>query len=239
MKEALLCLHNICVSYGSEAILKDVSLSLMPGEILGIRGENGAGKSTLMKIMAGVIRPDSGTRSADASLKNKLSYVPQEIALYPTLTGRQNLSFWAEIYGIRGSAKQKRIKYLLNLMNLEDKANKRVETYSGGMKRRLNMAASLAITPAMLLLDEPTVGADTRSVNVMIDSILRMRDNGCSIVLISHADIDMEAICDRIITMEKGVLTQETILRKENDSAAECNDPSGVSEEDSASDQEE
>lgn len=209
MSEALLNLQNVCVSYGSETVLNDVSLSLRRHEILGIRGENGAGKTTLMRLMAGVIRPDAGVRAADPSLKNRVCYVPQEISLYPTLTGKQNLSFWAEVYGLRGKSKETRIRYLLKLMHLESKANKRVEIYSGGMKRRLNMAASLVITPSLLLLDEPTVGADAQSTAVMMESIRRMRENGCSIVIISHSDMDLESVCDRIITMQNGSVVKE------------------------------
>ena len=110
--------------------------------------------------------------------------------------------------------------YLLKLMNLEDKANKRVETYSGGMKRRLNMAASLVITPGLLLLDEPTVGADTRSVGIMMDSVLRMKDQGCSVVLISHSDVDLDSVCDRIITMENGMILEEKMIDHDNNEQA-------------------
>ena len=224
MSEVLISLNQINVSYGSENVLKDVSLSLSKNEILGIRGENGAGKSTLMRLMAGVLRPDSGKRKADASLKNRICYVPQEIALYPTLTGRQNLSFWAEIYGLHGKQKERRIRYLLKLMNLEDKARKRVETYSGGMKRRLNMAASIVITPGVLLLDEPTVGADSRSVGIMMNSVLRMKDQGCSVVIISHSDIDLETVCDRIITLENGVITEEKTVAHSADTPTNVNE---------------
>lgn len=213
--DELVVLQDIRASYGHDAVLNGVSLKINPGEILGIRGENGAGKSTLLRLIAGVIKPDSGTRTVNESLQNKICYVPQEIALYPTLTGRQNLSFWAEIYGVHGKTKIKRIKYLLKLMNLEEKANKRVETYSGGMKRRLNMAASLVINPALLLLDEPTVGADTRSVGVMIDSVRRMKENGCAVVIISHSDIDLDSVCDRIVTMSAGRIVEEKAITPE------------------------
>lgn len=217
--EELVSLQNIKTSYGHDAVLNDVSLTIRSGEILGVRGENGAGKSTLLRLIAGVIRPDSGTRTVNDSLRNMICYVPQEIALYPTLTGKQNLSFWAEIYGVHGKSKAKRIKYLLKLMNLESKANKRVETYSGGMKRRLNMAASLVINPALLLLDEPTVGADTRSVSVMIDSVRRMKENGCAVVIISHSDIDLDSVCDRIITLSEGKIVDERIIIQDRGAA--------------------
>jgi len=209
MSEALLSLRNITASYGGERVLNGISLDITGGTLLGIRGENGAGKSTLMGIMAGVIKPESGSRTAAPALSGGVCYVPQDIALYPALTGRQNLSFWAEIYGMHGSPKAARIKYLLKLFELEDKAGKRVETYSGGMKRRLNMAAALVVTPKLLLLDEPTVGADTHSVEVMLASVKRMRDNGAAVVMISHNAGDLIGICDRLITLDNGVITED------------------------------
>ena len=209
MGETVLGLKNIKASYAGEPVLRGVSLDVESGSLLGIRGENGAGKSTLMGIMAGVIKPDSGERIAAPGLAGGVSYVPQDIALFPTLTGKQNLSFWAEIYGMHGRPKAARIKYLLKLMDLEDKAGKRLETYSGGMKRRLNMAAALVVTPKLLLLDEPTVGADARSVEVMLTSVKRMRDNGAAVVMISHNPGDLEGVCDRLITLDGGLIAED------------------------------
>lgn len=206
MNEIILSLNDISVSYGGEQVLRGVSLAVESGCILGIEGENGAGKSTLMGVMAGVIKPDSGTRTASPELSGGLCYVPQDIALYPGLTGRQNLNFWAEIYGMRGKPKTARVNYLLKLMALEDKAGKRVETYSGGMKRRLNMAAALVVMPKLLLLDEPTVGADAASVAVMLDSVRRMRSHGAAVVLISHMRGELESVSDRIVTLDGGVI---------------------------------
>ena len=210
MSEVLLSLKDIRASYEGEPVLRGVSCDVEAGTLLGIRGENGAGKSTLMAIMAGVLKPDSGQRIASPGLDGGVCYVPQDIALYPTLTGRQNLSFWAEVYGMRGKPKAARIRYLLKLMELEDKGRKRVETYSGGMKRRLNMAAALVVTPKLLLLDEPTVGADAHSVEVMLDSVKRMRDKGTAVVLISHMAGELEGVCDRIITLKAGVIAEDT-----------------------------
>ncbi len=208
----VLRLDNIEKRYGPDSVLGPLSLVLLKGELLGIRGENGAGKSTLMGIIAGTLSPSSGKRTLGHIAKPNISYVPQDIALYPTLTGIQNLDFWAEVYGVRGRSKRLRIKYLLELMNLSDKAHKRVETYSGGMKRRLNMAAALVAAPTLLLLDEPTVGADEHSVMVMLDVVRGMRNNGTSVVLISHSDNELMRICDRIITMEKGLIVSDMIV---------------------------
>ncbi len=194
------------VDLGSERVLDSVSVEVHAGEALGIRGRNGAGKSTLVKIMAGILKPDSGVRTASDSIEAGLCYVPQDIALYPGLTGRQNLEFWAEVYGVTGKRKRERINELLALMKLEEKANSRVETYSGGMKRRLNMAAALVITPKLLLLDEPTVGADAESAAVMLGIIKRLRDDGAAVVMISHIDEDLSGVCTRILTLTEGRL---------------------------------
>ncbi len=191
---------------GSERVLNGVSIDVRSGEVLGIYGKNGAGKSTLIGVMAGTVRQDSGTREELCSLKRALCYVPQDIALYPSLTGKQNLEFWAEAYGLHGKREKARVDYLLRLMDLKEKANKRVETYSGGMKRRLNMACALVVTPKLLLLDEPTVGADAASVAVMLETVKRLRANGTAIVLISHISDDLSSVCDRILTLSEGTV---------------------------------
>lgn len=194
------------MDYGAERILDSVSVDVLAGETLGIKGSNGAGKSTLIGIMAGTVKPKSGSRTECEGLRGRIAYVPQDIALYPALTGKQNLDFWAEAYGLRGKQKRSRVDYLLGVMKLTDKKNKRVETYSGGMKRRLNMAAALVITPKLLLLDEPTVGADTESVKTMLDLVARMKAQGTAVVLISHIGEDMAFACDRVITLSGGVI---------------------------------
>lgn len=206
MDAPVLSLKDIVLSYGAERVLDSVSLDVYPGEVLGVRGVNGAGKSTLLGIMAGLIAPDSGTRTVSPELKSRIALVPQEIALYPSLTGRQNLEFWAEAYGLKGAPKKARIGYLLKELNLQDKARKRVETYSGGMQRRLNMAAALVVTPKLLLLDEPTVGLDTESVSIMLSLITRLRNAGCAVVLVSHAGDEMKLACDRVLELKDGRL---------------------------------
>ena len=197
-------MNNVTVDYGKERILDGVSLDVRAGEILGVRGRNGAGKTTLMEIMADILKPRTGTRSVEPGLA--LCYVPQEISLYTSLTGRQNLEFWAESYGLHGKREKARVDYLLQLMGLTEKAKKRVETYSGGMKRRLNMAAALVVTPQLLLLDEPTVGADAASVEVMLSTVKRLAERGAAVVLISHITDDIEGYCTRVIELSEGKL---------------------------------
>lgn len=203
-EKVVLSLNDIHVSFDGNPVLNGVSVGLYPGEVLGIRGENAAGKSTLLSVMAGILRPQQGTRAAAPGAEIRI--VPQDIALYPSLTGKQNLEFFAEADGFFGSAERNRVNEMLRIFNLESSAKKRVETYSGGMKRRLNMAVSLIRTPDILLLDEPTVGADTHSVGIMLGCIKALKELGTSIVLISHNKSDLNAVCDRTVELRNGIL---------------------------------
>ena len=203
-EKVVLSLNDIHVSFDGNPVLNGVSVELYPGEVLGIRGENAAGKSTLLSVMAGILRPQQGTRAAAPGAEIRI--VPQDIALYPSLTGKQNLEFFAEADGFFGNAERNRVNEMLRIFNLESSAKKRVETYSGGMKRRLNMAVSLIRTPDILLLDEPTVGADTHSVGIMLGCIKALKELGTSIVLISHNRSDLDAVCDRTVELRNGIL---------------------------------
>lgn len=203
-EKVVLSLNDIHVSFDGNPVLNGVSVELYPGEVLGIRGENAAGKSTLLSVMAGILRPQQGIRAAAPGAEIRI--VPQDIALYPSLTGKQNLEFFAEADGFFGSAERNRVNEMLRIFNLESSAKKRVETYSGGMKRRLNMAVSLIRTPDILLLDEPTVGADTHSVGIMLGCIKTLKELGTSIVLISHNRSDLDAVCDRTVELRNGIL---------------------------------
>ena len=203
-EKVVLSLNDIHVSFDGNPVLNGVSVELYPGEVLGIRGENAAGKSTLLSVMAGILRPQQGTRAAAPGAEIRI--VPQDIALYPSLTGKQNLEFFAEADGFFGNTERNRVNEMLRIFNLESSARKRVETYSGGMKRRLNMAVSLIRTPDILLLDEPTVGADTHSVGIMLGCIKALKELGTSIVLISHNRSDLDAVCDRTVELRNGIL---------------------------------
>lgn len=203
-EKVVLSLNDIHVSFDGNPVLNGVSVGLYPGEVLGIRGENAAGKSTLLSVMAGILRPQQGIRAAAPGAEIRI--VPQDIALYPSLTGKQNLEFFAEADGFFGNTERNRVNEMLRIFNLESSAKKRVETYSGGMKRRLNMAVSLIRTPDILLLDEPTVGADTHSVGIMLGCIKALKELGTSIVLISHNISDLDAVCDRTVELRNGIL---------------------------------
>lgn len=185
--------------------LGPLSLSLFKGDILGIRGPNGAGKSTLLKILATISLPTSGVYLHEKI--DAIGYVPQEIALYETMTGLENLRFWGRVYGLKGGELRRRSLALLHAVALSDKAKERLDSYSGGMKRRLHLASALMATPQLLLLDEPTVGADAHSVRLILAMLRQLRSQGCSIVFISHQQDELKAVCDRIFTLDAGRFT--------------------------------
>lgn len=203
--EPVLTLKKIEKRYRGERVLGPVSLQLFPSEIAGIRGANGAGKSTLLSIAAGILAPTEGTRSL-TDPHAIVGLVPQDIALYSTMSGKANLSFWADVYKLPPSAARSRIGWLLAQMNLTDKSGAKVSEYSGGMKRRLNLAAALLLTPDILLLDEPTVGADAASVRIILEMMKKMQSLGCAIAFISHHQDELSAICNRVITLDHGVI---------------------------------
>ena len=197
-------IQEITKRHGRSTVLGPLSLALYSGEILGIRGPNGAGKSTLLNIIAGITKADTGSIHMSADIQKKIGYVPQDIALYPSLSGKDNLAFWAGIHGLYGKQKKLKINWLLKEVGLLDKAAMQVQSYSGGMRRRLNLAAALLVTPRLLLLDEPTVGADHQSVDVMLAIMEHMKKQDVAVVFISHRDDELEQVSDRIITLEKG-----------------------------------
>ena len=203
--EPVLTLSGIEKVYHGVRVLGPVSVMLYPAEIVGISGANGAGKTTLLSIMAGIVAPSAGGRTFSDS-HAVVGYVPQEIALYSALTGKANLEFWADVYGLPAAARRARIHWLLSELALADKANTRVCAYSGGMKRRLNLAAALLRTPALLLLDEPTVGADAASVDAILRMMRRMSTLGCTVVFISHHQNELQSVCSRILMMDHGCI---------------------------------
>ena len=199
-------LNEIVKKYGSERVLGPVSVSFERGSVTGIAGPNGAGKSTLLSVAAGIIAPDSGTRWTSGG---RICYVPQELALYPSLSCRDNLSFWAGVYGLNRRLRRSRISSALVLVELSDKADKAVETLSGGMKRRLNIAAALLAPSELLLLDEPTAGCDAHSVEVILRTLSHAADNYCSVVFVTHS-ADELGICSRVIYLENGLVARES-----------------------------
>lgn len=184
--------------------LGPLSLRVYQGEVLGVRGPNGAGKSTLLGLLAGVLRPDGGMIQYAPGVRGHIGYVPQELSLYSGLTGLENLRFWALACGLPRGAARPRSLWLLRQLGLEEKGAQPVSAYSGGMKRRLHLATALMATPRLLLLDEPTAGADDDSAALILRLIAHMRGQGCGIVLTSHRAGELETACGRVLTLRDG-----------------------------------
>ena len=204
--------RNLTKKYGRNTALQDLSFGIGKGEIFGLFGPNGAGKSTFLSILATILKPTSGdimvngysVREQPDKVKGEIGYVPQDIALYPMLSGRDNLDFWAGIYGLRGKLKKERIEEAIEVVRLGDRIKDRVSHYSGGMKRRLNMAVSLMHHPKVLLMDEPTVGVDIQSRSFILEALSALKKEGRTIIFTSHYVDELETLCDRIAIMAKG-----------------------------------
>ncbi|MCD8482300.1 MAG: ABC transporter ATP-binding protein [Verrucomicrobia bacterium] len=227
MSHAALRLHNIRHSYGSTVALHGLDLHIDQGEFFGFLGPNGAGKSTLMKILAGFLRADSGqvmilgvpaSNEKRGSL-HQLGYVPQEIALYETLTPLENLTIFGQLQGVRGKQLASRTEELLRAVGLWDRRKDQVKTFSGGMMRRLNIAAALLHQPAILLCDEPTVGIDPQSRNAIFSFLSDLNEQGVTILYTTHYMEEVERLCDRIAIIDHGQLLacgDKTSLLAEN-----------------------
>jgi len=212
MDNVLIEVKGLKKNYGRNTALQGLDFEICRGEIFGLFGPNGAGKSTLISILATLIKPTEGdvlvngvsVRNRPDRIRTEIGFVPQEIALYPMLTGRDNLNFWAGIYGISGKLRNERVNEAIAVARLEDRIMDRVSEYSGGMKRRLNIAVSLLHHPRILLMDEPTVGVDVQSRRYILDTLETLKKNGITIVLSSHYVDELETLCDRIAIMDKG-----------------------------------
>lgn len=208
----LLEVKGLCKYYGSVKAVDGIGFQLREGEVFGLLGPNGAGKSTAISMISSLIVPTAGEiffmgksiLEDSGELKQNLGVVPQEIALYPTLTGYQNLSFWGGMYGLRGSLLKKRIEEVAEIIGLNNRLKDRVDKYSGGMKRRLNIGAALLHKPKLLIMDEPTVGIDPQSRNHILDTVLELNRGGTTIIYTSHYMEEVEYLCDRICIMDKG-----------------------------------
>jgi len=209
---------GLAKKFGDRAVVDGVSLSVAPGEIVGFLGANGAGKSTTIAMLTGALRPDAGTITVDGvdlaadpkRAKALIGVVPQEIALYPSLSALQNLKFFAGAYKLPRKVQAERIAWALDVVGLTDRAKERVSSYSGGMQRRVNIAAALLHRPRVLFLDEPTVGVDAQSRNQIFETVLRLRDeHGVSVVYTSHYMPEVEKLCDRLVIVDGGRVLAE------------------------------
>ncbi len=218
---AILEVNDLAKSFGSHQAVKGVSFQVEEGEVFGLLGPNGAGKTTTISMLTGVIAPTAGTTRIGGhdivqeplEVKRMTGLVPQDLALYPTLNARANLSFFGSIYGLRGRELKERVDDVLEIVALTERANEPVEKYSGGMKRRVNIAAGLVHQPRLLFLDEPTVGVDPQSRNHIFESVLRLnRERGMSIIYTSHYMEEVETLCTRAAIVDQGrIIAMDTI----------------------------
>jgi ABC-2 type transport system ATP-binding protein len=206
--------------FGAITAVADVSFTAEPGKILGLLGPNGAGKSTTISMLAGLTTPDSGTVKIDGAIlktgadptKRRLGLVTQEIALLDELPARMNLEFFGGLYGLSGPALQTRIAAVLELTSLSDRGRDPPGEFSGGMRRRLNIACALLHEPQILLLDEPTVGVDPQSRNAIFETVEALAGQGRTIVYTTHYMEEVERLCDRIVIVDHGrVLADNTL----------------------------
>ena len=216
----MLVARNLGKTFGRIAAVDGVSLKLAPGELLGLLGPNGAGKTTTVSLLAGLIPPDRGEVLVDDHrlvgdadpVKRRIGLVPQEVALYEELTARDNLRFFGGLYGLRGAGLERAAASVLDLVGLADRARDRVATYSGGMKRRLNLAAGLLHDPDILLLDEPTVGVDPQSRHAIFENLQALKRRGKAILYTTHYMEEAERLSDRIVVMDHGeVIAADTL----------------------------
>jgi ABC-2 type transport system ATP-binding protein len=208
---------NLRKRFGDLMAVDDVSFSIGSGETYGLLGPNGAGKTTIISMVAGVLDTDAGDIDVDGhrmhpgalAVKEQIGYVPQDIALYPDLTGRENLRFFASLYHLRRREARDRTAEVLDVVGLSDRADDQVKKYSGGMKRRINIAVGLIHRPRLLILDEPTVGVDPQSRNSILESIERLSAEGMAVLYTTHYMEEAERLCDRVGIVDLGHLIAE------------------------------
>lgn len=203
--------------FGELLAVDGVSLRIAAGETYGLLGPNGAGKTTTISMIAGLLQPDdgnvtvAGTAISPRSPRGRaaIGLVPQELAIYPDLTGEENLAFFAALYGMSKSAARARIDEVLGVIGLADRRKDRTNTYSGGMKRRLNIGIGLLHAPQLLILDEPTVGVDPQSRNAILESVEALSGGGMAVLYTTHYMEEAERLCDRIGIIDSGTIIAE------------------------------
>jgi ABC-2 type transport system ATP-binding protein len=212
MLENLIELVDFRKAFGSVVAVHGLSLTVREGELFGLLGPNGAGKTTTVRGICGLLKPDAGTvhiqdkPPTHLRVRQNIGLSPQNLALYMELTAEENLAFLGRLYGLSGSHLRERIDWCLDFAGLQPRRRDRIKTYSGGMQRRLNLAAALVHDPTILVLDEPTVGVDTQSRNAILESILELRRQGRTIVYTTHYMEEAQRLCDRVAILDHGKL---------------------------------
>jgi ABC-2 type transport system ATP-binding protein len=209
----MLVLEGLRKGYGAHLALDGLTLSVRRGEIFGLLGPNGAGKTTTVSLAVGVLAPDAGTVTvagqgapSSPAVRSRLGLAPQALALYDGLSGDENLAFFGSVYGLAGPRLAERVSAAIEFVGLADRRRDRVSTYSGGMKRRLNLAVAVVHDPELILLDEPTAGVDPQSRNLIFENVRRLREAGKTIVYTTHYMEEAERLCDRVGIIDHGRL---------------------------------
>ncbi len=210
--ETILKINDLTKKYDSKVVVDNLNIEIKKGEIFGLLGPNGAGKSTTMNMICGIVRPTLGNvefmgkdfLKNRRELINNLGFIPQDLAIHGNLKAWENVELFTSLYGIKGAQLKERIDESLEYVGLLEKKNDFAKTFSGGMKRRLNIACAIGHHPALLLFDEPTVGIDPQSRNFILDKIKESNKNGATVIYTSHYMEEVEAICTRIAIMDNG-----------------------------------
>lgn len=222
MPEPLLVVDGLKRSFGERQAVKGVSFVVHEGETYGLLGPNGAGKTTTISMVAGLLRPGGGsvtlagrpvTTSSTAG-RAQIGLVPQDLAIYPDLTARENLRFFGRLYDFRGRQLDARVAELLELVGLSERARSQVKEFSGGMKRRLNIAIGMLHRPRLLILDEPTVGVDPQSRNAILENVENLANGGMAVLYTTHYMEEAERLCDRVGIIDDGQLKAEGTQRE-------------------------
>ncbi len=228
---AILQVHNLVKNYGDFPAVKGISFDIQEGEVFSLLGPNGAGKTTTISVLSTLYVPTGGDARVGGhsvskepmAVRQLIGVIPQELAIYDELTARENFSFWGQMYGLGGRALKARIDEVLEQIGLSDKANQRVKTYSGGMKRRVNIGVGLLHKPRLLFMDEPTVGIDPQSRRAILDSVKELNAQGMTVLYTTHYMEEAQELSDRVGIIDHGELialgTQAELTRQvgEND----------------------
>ncbi|MEO7804881.1 MAG: ABC transporter ATP-binding protein [Actinomycetota bacterium] len=222
MSQNILQCRDLKKVYGDRTVVDGVSFEIAAGESYGLLGPNGAGKTTTISMICGLLTRDGGDVNVDGKsmntksieAKKAIGYVPQDIALYPDLTGLENLRFWGRMYGLSKKALATRVDEVLEVVGLTERGKERISTYSGGMKRRINIAAGLLHEPRLLILDEPTVGVDPQSRNAILENVESLRSQGIAVLYTSHYMEEVERLCDRVGIIDDGKLIAQGTRRE-------------------------
>ncbi|HET8738927.1 MAG TPA: ABC transporter ATP-binding protein [Acidimicrobiia bacterium] len=222
MSNSILTVRDLAKSFDELAAVNGVSFHIAEGETYGLLGPNGAGKTTTISMICGLLEPDAGSvtvvgeqiRTNSTRGRSSIGLVPQELAIYPDLTGAENLRFFGRLYDMRGEELERRVAEVLDLIGLAERKDDYTKEYSGGMKRRLNIGIGLLHKPALLVLDEPTVGVDPQSRNAILEAVESLSSEGMAVLYTTHYMEEAERLCDRVAIIDEGRIQAEGTRRE-------------------------